>query len=439
MSRAPGESSSARVGAGRGSPVLVPVQHRGRSKGGGTAPRASVLAGSLLRWFAVEAEDLPWRHTTDAYAVWVSEIMLQQTQVATVIPYYERWMRALPDVGSLARAPLDRVLKLWEGLGYYTRARNLHRAAQELVANHAGRFPRGFADVLALPGVGRYTAGAISSIACNQPEPVLDGNVIRVLARVFGIDAPVSQGATRLLLWERASELVEAASAMARSPGLSAASRKKGRGTGSRIGTRLVRRRPCGALNQALMELGRRVCTPRQPACAECPLREGCLGQQTGEPVRFPILAKRAATVRDRSVAVVIGRRGRFLVRQRPAGEVNGGLWEFPNEPVGRHDDARRILRSRWPQVDVDSLSPLAIVRHSIMNRRITLEAWVGRSQNGARFSREDGVWLRLAALRELAFPSAHRRLIAQLERAFLVAQSGSPRKASRQPKSRTP
>ncbi|MCP5522592.1 MAG: A/G-specific adenine glycosylase [Verrucomicrobiales bacterium] len=373
------------------------------------------LARSLLLWFAAEAEDLPWRRTADPYAVWVSEIMLQQTQVATVIPYYRRWMEVLPNVASLARAPLDRVLKLWEGLGYYTRARNLHRVAQDLVANRSGRFPRDYEEVLALPGVGRYTAGAICSIAFNQPRPILDGNVIRVLARVFAVEAAVAQGGTRYLLWQRATELVEAARPAGGSLAFVALGSQGKRGGGSRIGALLVRHCPCGALNQAIMELGRRLCTSRQPACGECPLQEVCQGHRTGEPTRFPNLAKRLATVRQRVVAVVIERRGRVLLRQRPAGGVNGSLWEFPNEPLAEAVEAREAVLARWPQLDADSLRPMTTVRHSITNRRITLEAWQARPRVGTRFPRDVGVWLEFGALAELAFPSAHRRLLTAL------------------------
>ena len=169
------------------------------------------LVPSLLDWFATAARDLPWRRTLDPYAIWVSEIMLQQTQVKTVIPYWERWMRELPDIAALAAAPEQRVLKLWEGLGYYTRVRNLQKAAQQIVAEHAGQFPRDFDAVLALPGVGRYTAGAITSIAFNAPAPILDGNVIRVLTRLFDIRENPRDKPTNDLLWHLATQLVQAA------------------------------------------------------------------------------------------------------------------------------------------------------------------------------------------------------------------------------------
>ena len=176
------------------------------------------IVQSLLAWFAQNARDLPWRHTRDPYAIWVSEIMLQQTQVKTVLPYWERWMRALPNLGALARARPERLHKLWEGLGYYTRVRNLQHAAQIIGENHGGQIPEDFDDLLALPGIGHYTAGAICSIAFNQPKPILDGNVIRVLARLYGIASDPRGPKTNARLWQIAEELVrQAAKAEARS------------------------------------------------------------------------------------------------------------------------------------------------------------------------------------------------------------------------------
>src|SRR5256712_12257328 len=187
----------------------------------------------LLQWFAQNARDLPWRRTRDPYAIWISEIMLQQTQVKTVIPYWQRWMRRLPDVRALARARPDAVLKLWEGLGYYLRARNLHQAARTIVDQHGGRFPEKFDEWVALPGIGRYTAGAICSIAFNQPTPVLDGNVMRVLARVFGIAGNPRAKEASAKLWNLAEALVREAAKRQRRD-----------------------EQNCSHLNQALMELG---------------------------------------------------------------------------------------------------------------------------------------------------------------------------------------
>src|SRR6185436_16761389 len=214
-------------------------------------PAVRAIVNKLLRWFAANARDLPWRRTTDPYAIWISEIMLQQTQVSTVIPYFERWMRELPDVSSLSRAREQKVLKLWEGLGYYTRARNLHRVAKSL---NGDAFPHEFDEVLKLPGIGRYTAGAICSIAFNQPTAILDGNVRRVLSRLFAKNEE---------LWEAAEQLVVLAS-------------------------RTNAARACAALNQSLMELGALICTPHQPRCGECPIVANCAAQKLGRIGDFP-------------------------------------------------------------------------------------------------------------------------------------------------------
>jgi A/G-specific adenine glycosylase len=193
----------------RSKPKVAPVALRTVLPRGAKKPTA--LVAPLLKWFSENARSLPWRGTREPYAVWVSEIMLQQTQVKTVIPYYERWMRELPDVHALAAAPSEKIHKLWEGLGYYTRVRNMQKAAQAVVAQHGGIFPRNFDDVLALSGIGRYTAGAVCSIAFNQPTPILDGNVIRVLARVFGIRENAREKETNARLWTLAKDLVRAA------------------------------------------------------------------------------------------------------------------------------------------------------------------------------------------------------------------------------------
>jgi A/G-specific adenine glycosylase len=230
------------------------------------------LVQSLLIWFAQHARDLPWRKTIDPYAIWISEVMLQQTQVTTVIPYWRRWMEHLPTIEALAGAKLERVLKLWEGLGYYTRARHIREAAKIIVRQHDGHFPSQFDDVLALPGIGRYTAGAICSIAFNQPTPILDGNVTRVLSRIFGIRGKVWDKTVQERLWNHAQSLVSLA-------GLKIADLA----------------RPCARLNEALMELGAIICTPRNPRCGSCPVRKLCSASQNDWIDRIPNLGSRPA------------------------------------------------------------------------------------------------------------------------------------------------
>jgi A/G-specific adenine glycosylase len=347
----------------------------------------------LLGWFATNARDLPWRRTSDPYAIWVSEVMLQQTQVKTVVPYWERWVRVLPTVQALARARPEKVLKLWEGLGYYTRARNLRRAAKVIVERSGGRFPEELNEVLSLPGVGRYTAGAICSIAFNQPTPVLDGNVTRVLTRVFGIARDPREREATALLWRLAEELVQHAAAIQRDG-----------------------ERHCSALNQALMELGAVVCTPRQPRCDECPLRSRCVARRANRMQEIPNLGRRASTTERRFAAFVVERRGRFLVRQRPTGVVNAGLWEFPNVEVRNGAAEVERLATELFGGKPTALRHVGRVKHTITRYRIRLDIYRtemdGRA--GRRLSRKR--WLTMGELRRLALPSAHRRISALIE-----------------------
>jgi len=338
------------------------------------------LTPLLLNWFSENARDLPWRRTSDSYAVWVSEIMLQQTQVKTVVPYWERWMRTLPNVESLARAKPEKVLKLWEGLGYYTRARNLQRAAQLIVERQGRKFPRDFDDILALPGIGRYTAGAISSIAFNEPKPILDGNVIRVLCRIFGIETNPREKETNNALWQLAEDLVMSAAGHA------------------------------SFLNQSLMELGALVCSPRQPKCGICPVRKHCAAFCDGRTEQLPNFGKRTAATSRRFVAFVISRRGKFLVRQRPAGVVNANLWEFPNVEAVETElskAARELL-----EVNLTALQPLCSIKHSITRYRISLDVF--RAELPGKSS-SSGRWCSLKELERLSFPSAHRKILLKL------------------------
>jgi A/G-specific adenine glycosylase len=334
------------------------------------------IVKKLPRWYGRNARDLPWRRTQDPYAVWISEIMLQQTQVKTVIPYFERWMRSLPTVDAFARAPLVKILKLWEGLGYYNRVRNAQGAARQIVREHAGRFPEAFEDVLALPGVGRYTAGAICSIAFHQPTPILDGNVTRVLSRLFGIAGNPRDKSVNTKLWNLAQALVSV-------PGVEAS-----------------------PLNQALMELGALICLPRQPKCAACPVRRECFARGANRVDEFPALAPRAPALRRRFIAFIVPERGRFLVRRRPAGEVNAGLWEFPNIEI---PVKTRNLAALAAPFSLAPGGPFLRVRHSITSSRILLEAFHATLSVPPE---PPGSWKTIAEARQLPFTSAHRKVL---------------------------
>jgi A/G-specific adenine glycosylase len=380
---------------------------------------------NLLKWFAANARDLPWRRTHDPYAIWVSEIMLQQTQVKTVIPFWERWMNTLPTIESLAKARPETIHKLWEGLGYYTRVRNMQRAAQKIVAEHDGKFPRDYDAILELPGIGRYTAGAIASIAFNEPRAILDGNVIRVLTRIFGITENAREKPVNEKLWRMAGELVSEAWEQSGgagggntipSPALRAPSpRWAGRGNNNAAEQSSRNVESCSHLNQSLMELGALICTPRQPKCAICPVQKQCVAFETSRVKAIPNLGPRTVVTARRFVAFVIECNGRFLARQRPAGVVNAHLWEFPNVEVnGAGPDLNKIARQELG-IATDDLRKLCTIKHTITRYRITLEVYGGKMRSATASRQSGGQWLAKKELTALAFASAHRRILERL------------------------
>ena len=384
-------------------------------------PQLKRLVPLLLEWFAANARDLPWRRTRDPYAIWVSEIMLQQTQVKTVIPFWNRWMRELPTIEAVAKASPAKIHKLWEGLGYYTRVRNLQKAAKQIVqsgkrkaesGNSICQFPEKHDEVLALPGIGRYTAGAICSIAFNQAVPILDGNVIRVLTRFFGIPENPKEKQTNKRLWKLAEQLVITAGEL---PFPRSSRRKEARTSISEISQSLLTSAAtitgnCSALNQSLMELGALVCTPRNPQCQICPIKKFCVAFREVRVEKLPNLGRRAAANARRFVAFVVEQNGRFLVRQRAAGVVNAHLWEFPNGEInGGGTGAAEIFKSEFGVAPLE-LTPLCTVKHSITRNRITLEAFTATFKKFP--SQSDGVWHTPARLQRLAFTAAHKRIL---------------------------
>src|ERR1017187_8063204 len=356
--------------------------------------RKKDIVQSLLVWFARNARPLPWRRTRDPYAVWVSEVMLQQTQVKTVLPYWERWMGALPNLAALAKAKPQTLHKLWEGLGYYTRVRNLQRAARLIVEQHGDRLPDDFDALLALPGIGRYTAGAICSIAFDQPQPILDGNVIRVLTRLCGIAGDPRERKTNARLWQLAQELV-----------LQAAETDKRTST-SPHATRNTQHAPrrCSQFNQSLMELGALICTPRQPRCDFCPIAKHCVAYRQDRVHQLPGLSRRIRATPRRFVAFIAQRRGRFLVRQRPAGVVNAHLWESPIRQLPPDDSDLKRAARRALGVLPRKRELLATIKESIPRDRSTLEAYlVSRSEAAGIPPEAKGRWLGLSRLHQLA------------------------------------
>lgn len=276
-------------------------------------PSQKKIQTSLLHWFKKNKRDLPWRKTRDPYAIWVSEIMLQQTQVVTVIPYYHKFLKSFPTLRHLAKANLAKVLKVWEGLGYYSRARNLHRASQIVLNHFHGEIPTNLKDLLSLPGVGKYTAGAILSIAYNIEAPILDGNVKRVLSRLFAIPGNLKK--TENLLWQASESLIPKGNA--------------------------------NVFNSALMDLGSMICTPKDPQCPKCPLRNGCKGNALGRPETYPTRTLKKPIPHVEAVSAVIIKDGKVLLFQRPPRGLLGGLWEFPNWKIEDKNRLRLRLRLR--------------------------------------------------------------------------------------------
>jgi A/G-specific adenine glycosylase len=371
----------------------------------------------LLEWFAVNARDLPWRRTRDPYAIWISEIMLQQTQAKTVAPYWERWMRALPDARALARAKPAQTHKLWEGLGYYARVRNARAAARVMVEKHGGEFPKTFAEALALPGVGRYTAGAVCSIAYNLPTPILDGNVTRVLSRVFGVAGDPRGKKARERLWALAEELVGIADCGLRIADCGEAAgrkcqQKETKETKGNAKDRNASGRNCGRLNEALMELGALVCAPREPRCAVCPLRRGCFARRENRVAEFPALKAPGKSSCRRFAAFIVKKNGRFLARQRPASGVNAFLWEFPNVEIA---PGKKIPAASAAPFVLTGRKTVCRVRHSITRHRILLEAYLAELPGPAATGAAPGVWRTRAQLERLAMTSAHRKILSAL------------------------
>ncbi|HZL87294.1 MAG TPA: A/G-specific adenine glycosylase [Pirellulaceae bacterium] len=357
------------------------------------------LATRLLRWFDRHARDLPWRKTRDLYRIWVSEIMLQQTQVVTVIPYYQRFLSAFPNVTRLAAAPEQQVLRLWEGLGYYRRARQLHAAAQEIATVFDGKFPRTVDEVRSLPGIGRYTAGAILSIGLDQRLPILEANTIRVLARLAAFRGDTATAAGKKFLWTAAE--------------------------------RLLPTRRCGTFNQALMELGSEICMPKSPACDRCPLAQLCSTRELSLQATIPTSKKRKEYEDVTEAAVVICRSGRVLVRQRQHGERWAGLWDFPRFAVSPDPSGKLLTQieretTALTGVRIGGLRQLATLKHGVTRFRITLKVFTA---SAASSRTKDGIWISLAELGNYPLNTTGRKIANLLESQARTAKSPGQKK----------
>jgi len=340
----------------------------------------------LLAWYSKHARDLPWRRSRNPYRVWVSEVMLQQTQVETVKAYFQRFMQAFPTVQKLAAANEQEVLRLWEGLGYYRRARGLHAAAQQIVAEHHGRFPRDAATLQTLPGIGRYTAGAILSIAFDQREPILEANTIRLFARLIGYSGDPTKSAGQKILWQTAEELLP--------------------------------RKEIANFNQALMELGSLVCKPSDPICDQCPVASLCEANAAGAQDSIPLATKKMKFTDVSEAAVVVCKNGQVLVRQCATGERWAGLWDFPRfaieseGPLFVQDElVSKVQADTGVTIKLSGL--LKTIKHGVTRYRITLDCYEARYMSGRMRSTKARPlrWLPPAELSDVPLSSTGRRI----------------------------
>ncbi|MDR3676040.1 MAG: A/G-specific adenine glycosylase [Acidobacteriota bacterium] len=339
---------------------------------------------ALLAWFSANARVHPWRGTGDPYAVWVSEIMLQQTQIATATPYYQRFLDAFPTVSHLAQAPLERVLELWSGLGYYRRARHLHQAAQAVAQLPAAKFPKDYAGLRSLPGIGDYTAKAVLSIAFNQPYAVLDGNVARVVARLYSLRGNLHQPQFR--------NTVEA-----------------------ELGGMLSRQGP-GNFNEAMMELGQTLCLPRAPLCPACPLSKWCAGYRSGNPEDFPLPRPRRAAESHYLAAALLRRGSRVAMVRGLADGLMDDLWNFPSTFGGSpgealeslHEKLRRLTRAPFTVGE-----PLAEIRHGITYRAIKAQVYPIKTARPLRHASLH--WFELEELPQAAISQLSRKIVQKI------------------------
>jgi A/G-specific adenine glycosylase len=352
-------------------------------------PSFSVIRKKLLSWFDRNRRDLPWRADRDPYRIWISEVMLQQTTVAAVVPYFDRFLAAFPDVKSLAAADEQQVLKLWEGLGYYRRARHLHAAARILVTEHGGDLPDDPAVWAALPGVGRYILGAVLSQAFDRRLPIVEANSLRVLARLFGYRGDPREGEGRVWVWSAAESLMPA--------------------------------KRVGDFNQALMELGALVCSPTSPRCGECPLARQCLTNRDGFQSAIPPPKRQKERIVVEEVAVVLRRRGRILLCRRPPDASRWqNMWEVPHAEVRAGETppraAARIVRE-LAGFEVAPCNEITTIRHGVTRFAITMTCLEATVRGGSFVSDfySEGRWVKPGELADFPVSTPQRRLMAEL------------------------
>ncbi|MBM0742989.1 A/G-specific adenine glycosylase [Phormidium sp. CLA17] len=349
----------------------------------------SALRSTLLNWYSEQGRDLPWRRSRDPYAIWVSEIMLQQTQVKTVIPYYDRWLTQFPTLQALASAEQQQVLKVWQGLGYYARARNLHRAAQEIVSKHNGNFPTDLKAVISLSGVGRTTAGGILSAAFDQPTSILDGNVKRVLARLVALAIPTKRAIAHL--WQLSEVLLDPAHPR--------------------------------DFNQAWMDLGATVCLPRNPLCDRCPWQTYCRAYIQGIQTELPMTETRPPIPRKMiGVAVIWNDAGQILIDRRKPEGLLGGMWEFPGGKVEPGETIPACIQREIQEelgIEIEVGDRLIVVDHTYSHFHVTLNVHHCKHLSGEPQAIEcDEIrWVELTDLDSYPFPKANLQIIEALKR----------------------
>lgn len=407
---------------------------------------------NLRAWYDVNARDLPWRRSSDPYRIWISEIMLQQTTVSAVIPYYERFLKRFPTVHSIAEASETDVLRYWEGLGYYSRARNIHDAAQRIVREHAGTFPDSVGELMNLPGIGRYTAGAIVSFAFDRPAPIVEANTLRLYCRLLGFDGDPRASRGQRVLWRFAEQLQ-------------------------------VRNAP-GRFNQALMELGAHVCTPVEPNCDRCPVKSCCRAFAAGEQRQIPVSASRPNVTAVTEATVAVINDGAFLLRRRSEGERWAGLWDFPrfeidgfdvpcvDSALARRTDSRKVAKvasptrprrsqsqaglggraskqpiaaiprtvrkrlteqvTRQTGIDVELGELLTEIRHSVTRYRIRLLCLLATYRSGSVDNSQQFIWVTPTDLAEYPLSTTGRKLAELLQKRFSQQQLITARRSSR-------
>jgi A/G-specific adenine glycosylase len=344
----------------------------------------------LVDWYLINKRDMPWRSDPTPYKVWISEMMLQQTQVATVIPYFNRFIKQFPSVSALAKAPLTDVLKCWEGLGYYSRARNLHKAANIVITKYNGNFPSDKSAMLALPGIGPYCCAAIASIAFGQPLPVVDGNVLRVFTRFWGINEDIRRPQVRDDIFKRLSPPI-------------------------------LKTDP-SSFNQGIMELGATLCTPKKPDCNSCPLSPSCVAFLTDKTNELPFKSK-SKPVPHHDIGVgVIWKKNKILIGRRPENKMLGGLWEFPG---GKKKESETITETiereveEETQLKVKATNEICTVKHAYTHFKITLHVYKCALLSGEEkpISADELKWVTLRELEKLPFPKANIKALAEIKK----------------------